>query len=267
MAKRDAFMGEPEFFERQCGIITFYLNEHRPGRQNLMILHGALGQSSRLRHLVTILDGFNLLFCDLRGHGRSKAPGTGYDPQTMAKDLAEVVSVVFRTTPFSVVGESFSGIIALELSKMCGNLKHITMVDTPFDNGRLYASMVAMLMAYHKAKQQKEAIAGLALEFFGFDVRTHAVKPLSYFRYFTGIKVPILVVTGSIKAVDLPEDADTDTTEPGAYFMKSDIDAIRKYVPPFTCVEIAGAGHSVLKTHPYQFAAILTTCLQKIGSK
>ncbi len=52
---------------------------------------------------------------DLRGHGRSSRPASGYDVETMASDLAHVVAE-HTSGPVALVGHSFGGVVALHFA-------------------------------------------------------------------------------------------------------------------------------------------------------
>jgi len=54
------------------------------------------------------------LLYDLRGHGKSERPPTGYSLDDMVEDLAELVRLVgWNQTPLHLVGNSYGGLIAL----------------------------------------------------------------------------------------------------------------------------------------------------------
>ncbi|CAM2068497.1 Alpha/beta fold hydrolase [Sulfidibacter corallicola] len=51
---------------------------------------------------------------DLRGHGKSDMPGTGYDPQTLANDLAAVVNYASpEGEPVDLVGHCWGALVSL----------------------------------------------------------------------------------------------------------------------------------------------------------
>ncbi len=51
---------------------------------------------------------------DLRGHGLSECPPTGYSVENQAKDLIGVLDALGLTEPAYLIGNSFGGIVALE---------------------------------------------------------------------------------------------------------------------------------------------------------
>lgn len=57
-----------------------------------------------------------VLLYDLRGHGRSERPATGYTVEDMVSDLAALLDVLGIATPVQLVGNSFGGLLALKFA-------------------------------------------------------------------------------------------------------------------------------------------------------
>ena len=77
---------------------------------NAMLWEGAAFALSALGHLVTAVD--------LRGHGLSEKPVTGYDMQTVTQDLAGLLREIQRdgfVNPV-VCGQSWGGNVVIELA-------------------------------------------------------------------------------------------------------------------------------------------------------
>jgi pimeloyl-ACP methyl ester carboxylesterase len=69
---------------------------------------------------------------DLRGHGLSEAPPSGYRLSDMAQDLAHVVAHFGRGEPVAVAGHSFGGAIALRFAIDHPHLvERLVLVETP----------------------------------------------------------------------------------------------------------------------------------------
>lgn len=250
------------FTRAQLGPTVFYATPHAAGKRNLVLLHGALGNSERIMHLASGFPDCNLLFCDLKGHGESAKAAGGYDPATLAGELLAPIQATFGDAPFATIAESFSGIVALEIARRMPQLQCLVMVDTPFDNQRMPDSLVALVRAYQSRPAQREAIAGVSAGFFGLDVVERKVRPLSYFDRLEGLRLPLLMVSGSRKAVDHPNAA-----EPGAYFSEQDRARIgAAYQGSVSVAEITGAGHRLLKTHPAQAIAAIRPFLDTFAT-
>ncbi|GAB2176612.1 alpha/beta fold hydrolase [Dongia sp. agr-C8] len=249
-----------EFIQTKTGPIASYAIRPVATQPNLVVLHGALGSSERLLHLGPRLAGFNLMFCDLRGHGHSDMTASGYEPAALAADLVAPIAANFGDAPFAVIGASFSGIVAVELSRLLPRLQCLVMLDTPFDNLRMSDSLAVLFQKYHRASvEQRHSIAGLSASFFGFDVARRTLTPLTFFHCLEGLRLPLMMVTGSRKAWDRQK-----TEEPGAYFSAEDQLRIGEtYEGPFWVSEIAGAGHLLLKTHAEPVAMAIRPFLDR----
>jgi pimeloyl-ACP methyl ester carboxylesterase len=251
-----------EFTRDQIGPTVFYATPRETGKRNLVLLHGALGSSERIMHLASGFADFNLLFCDLKGHGQSEKAAGGYDPATLAGELIAPINATFGNAPFAAIAESFSGIVALEIARRLPQLRCLAMVDTPFDNQRMPDSLVALVRAYQSRIEQRAAIAGVSAGFFGLDVTTRKVRPLSYFDRLEGLRLPLLMVSGTRKAADHP-----NAPEPGAYFSEQDRTTISAaYQGAFAVSEIEGAGHRLLKTHPNPAIAAIRPFLERYAA-
>jgi pimeloyl-ACP methyl ester carboxylesterase len=60
--------------------------------------------------------GIDVIMYDLRGHGRSDRPATGYRLEDFVEDLAGLLDALGERRPVHVVGNSFGGTIAVALA-------------------------------------------------------------------------------------------------------------------------------------------------------
>jgi pimeloyl-ACP methyl ester carboxylesterase len=82
---------------------------------DVVVVHG-LGANLAFWYLCiapSLAGNFSVLAYDLRGHGRSDMPLSGYDRLTMCADLAALVDQ-FNIPHFHLIGHSFGGLVALE---------------------------------------------------------------------------------------------------------------------------------------------------------
>lgn len=81
---------------------------------DVVMVHGLTGNLAVWHlHIVPALrDRFRILTYDLRGHGYSDTPPSGYDPDSMASDLLELFDVLGIERPV-IVGHSYGADIAL----------------------------------------------------------------------------------------------------------------------------------------------------------
>lgn len=69
-----------------------------------------------------------VLLYDLRGHGRSEVPASGYDLTTMAADLEALLD----DGPVDLIGHSYGGLVALRFAlDHPGRVRRLVLVDTP----------------------------------------------------------------------------------------------------------------------------------------
>jgi len=103
-------------------------------RRPVLLVHG-LASNARVWDGVSrrvAAGGHQVIAVDLRGHGRSDAPPTGYDTPTAADDLAALITtlgLVGDRTPV-VAGQSWGGNVVLELAaRPPGRVAALALVD------------------------------------------------------------------------------------------------------------------------------------------
>ena len=73
-----------------------------------------------------------VLMYDLRGHGRSERPDTGYGVRQQAADLAVLVERFAGSEPVTLVGHSYGGVIALRYAlDHPGRVDRLVLVEAP----------------------------------------------------------------------------------------------------------------------------------------
>ena len=99
---------------------------------DLVLVHG-LGANMAFWHLTlvqTLAEAFHVTLLDLRGHGYSQMPPSGYTPTQMAEDLQALLSAL-SIPRAHVVGHSFGGEVGLHLALACPDLVWtLTLADT-----------------------------------------------------------------------------------------------------------------------------------------
>ena len=82
----------------------------------------------------TLAAHHRVLLYDLRGHGRSTRPETGYDVATMADDLAGVLEALAPGQPVALVGHSYGALISLEHARRHPEqVTRLALVEAPVD--------------------------------------------------------------------------------------------------------------------------------------
>jgi long-chain acyl-CoA synthetase len=87
--------------------------------QTLVLIHGFGGRARQWRYQIERFAIQNrVIVPDLRGHGRSSRPTTGYEMELMIADLTAVLDHQAVEEPFVLVGHSFGVAIATEFAAM-----------------------------------------------------------------------------------------------------------------------------------------------------
>ena len=112
------------------------LNYEQTGNgPNVVMVHG-LGTNLAfwyLKSAALMRHEFRVTVYDLRGHGRSERPPSGYTASTMAEDLQALLDGLAVERPH-LVGHSFGGVIALEFAlRAPARLASLTIVDSRLD--------------------------------------------------------------------------------------------------------------------------------------
>ena len=95
-------------------------NDARPGAPTVTFMHGLVmdNLSSFYYTLVgsIVAAGARVILYDLRGHGRSERPRAGYTIQDMVADACAVLDELGVTEPVYLLGNSYGGLLAAELT-------------------------------------------------------------------------------------------------------------------------------------------------------
>jgi pimeloyl-ACP methyl ester carboxylesterase len=82
----------------------------------VILLHGVLQSGEGMRHLAEQLSlDREVLVPDLRGRGNSDRPQDGYDPATMAGDVAGLIDRLGIERP-ALIGRLHGGLVAYQLA-------------------------------------------------------------------------------------------------------------------------------------------------------
>src|SRR3954454_12584591 len=99
--------------------------------RDLVMIHGLTGNLAvwHLKIIPLLFDQFRILTYDLRGHGYSDMPPTGYSATDMAADLEELLDVL-DIEQVCLVGHSYGADIALYFALRCpGRVRHVVAIE------------------------------------------------------------------------------------------------------------------------------------------
>ena len=100
----------------------------------------------------------DVILYDLRGHGLSERPATGYTTGDMVADLAALVDELEVDRPVALVGNSFGGMLALAFARAFPHrVDRIVLVDAHVGGRGFGAEMVATLSLTGEERDRKIA--------------------------------------------------------------------------------------------------------------
>jgi len=116
------------------------LDDGEPGveREDLVMVHGLATNMAfwYFKYGVTLSKRFRVTLYDLRGHGRSEMPETGYTPAILGRDLAALMDHL-NIASAHFMAHSFGGVVALNFA--CENahrVRSLVLADSHFSAGR-----------------------------------------------------------------------------------------------------------------------------------
>lgn len=98
---------------------------------DLVLIHGlATNRAFWYATAVALQDRYRVTLFDLRGHGYSERPASGYRPADFAEDTLRLMDALSVKTA-AIVGHSYGGAAALELAGLApGRVSHLGLIDT-----------------------------------------------------------------------------------------------------------------------------------------
>lgn len=203
---------------------------------------------------------------DLRGHGRSSRPASGYGVGELASDLEALVDAVAPGRPLVLVGNSFGGVVALEVAaRRPEQVVGLLLVDAHVGDAGLGEEMEATLSLEGEARDQK--IAESFQSWIGRHSDTRRTRLADRARQ--------LVFETSLVS-DVRRDAGVAPERLAAirapvrliYGERSDVreraEALAALLPDAQLEVVAGAGHAVLWEATDRIKAVVVALLETV---
>ncbi|MFJ5776296.1 alpha/beta fold hydrolase [Streptomyces sp. NPDC093094] len=205
--------------------------------------------------------GFDVITYDLRGHGRSGRPPTGYGIDDGIADLAALLTGLGVTRPVHLVGYSLGGtigygfarrfpervatLVALEAEPATEHWARRTAAG--FDEVAEHLAREGGLVAEHPLIERAAAVARRLSE--ETTARTDLLAPASWLTgdQIAGITMPVLLVVGGISG------------------LSARLDEFTGLLPDLTVRVIAGQEHMLLVHSPREVAETVVPWLEKHG--
>lgn len=108
------------------------------GREDLVMIHGLATNMAfwYFPYAVPLAKRFRITLYDLRGHGRSEMPVSGYTPEEQGRDLATLLDHL-RIEKTHLMAHSFGGVVALNLAcAQSDRVRSLVLADSHFSAGR-----------------------------------------------------------------------------------------------------------------------------------
>jgi epoxide hydrolase 4 len=135
---REGFVpgGETRFFVRALGSPGWREPARDGDREDelIVLLHGWPEDGSAWRRVAPLLvdAGYRVVCPDLKGFGRSDAPRRGYDPQTLADEISQLIRNLHARKAV-LVGHDWGGAVALATAfRHPGRVRALVVASAPF---------------------------------------------------------------------------------------------------------------------------------------
>jgi pimeloyl-ACP methyl ester carboxylesterase len=117
----------------QANDLTFHVQRVGGGDQTVVLLHGLLIDNLSSHYYAVapgVADQLDVVLYDLRGHGHTQRPPTGYSLDDAVNDLWAVLGALGIHGPVHLLGNSYGGTIALDAAiKHPDRVRSLVLID------------------------------------------------------------------------------------------------------------------------------------------
>lgn|GEM_PF-4732835 len=161
---------------------------------SVMLIHGALCNGATLQSVYPIHD-CNVLWPDLRGHGRSTSGNRPWSLDLLAQDMIAIVEAE-RITRLILAGESFGALVAARMAALIPEqIQRLVCSEPPLSPARLTAVRTAILSARQSVCQPTaEELARLL----GYDDdQPNSAHNTTFHRLLTTLSMSVTLLYGT----------------------------------------------------------------------
>lgn len=246
------------------------------GAPSVILLHGITDNGLCWERFATVLaETYDVIMLDVRGHGQSDKPETGYSYPEFAADVVGVIDALDLDRPV-LIGHSMGAALAATVGVTYPTkVRALVLEDPPwreepwteegaaetFEQFNTWmASCKALSLADLEAQARAETPHWPELAFHAWAESKHEFSPAVYEivkrkwpmtpdEITAALTCPVLLVVGD--------------EEQGAIVQESFAEKVRK-LPGFQVAHIAGAGHSIRRDQPAAYDAALLPYLEQV---
>jgi pimeloyl-ACP methyl ester carboxylesterase len=251
------------------GAVTLHVQQlGAPGRPTIVLLHG-IGTDSLASWYFTVGKpladaGLRVVMYDLRGHGRSDRPPTGYRLEDFVGDLAGLLAALEVTEPVYLLGNSFGGTIGFSFAvEFPGRVAGLAVIESEPATAQWAAKMAVNLARAGEQLPHTEAIAWIRLRYGAHTARLArgAARMLAATTMTTDIPASHPPDKARMAALACPVlsiyGADSDLAEQAPL--------LESLLPRARSVMVAGQQHSVLVERPREVGSLVLSWLAELG--
>jgi pimeloyl-ACP methyl ester carboxylesterase len=274
-------MNELESGSLDCLGTGIAYHRRRGAGRPLLLIHGISDDGLCWKSLIPSLDpSWDVVMADLRGHGRSDAPDSGWNLRTMADEMAALVSGLGMESPF-IVGQSIGAAVALALAAYHPEIPCALFLEDPVplwkapaaDPEDLGAGLASWLMS-NKRKTYADLTAEVKANSPLWDQAEHGpwidakhrmspkaiqiatardLVPPDFKDALAGVRAPLFILSAEI--------------ERGAICPDADIDLLRIILPGLQSLRLQRAGHCIGRDSPGPYRKALMDFFRQVEAR
>jgi len=223
---------------------------------------------------------YDVIMVDARGHGKSAAPDHGYNYETMARELAGLISGLGLEHPI-LLGHSMGAVTSLVLAGLFPELPGAILLEDPPplwesqptspEEVERRAAMIAWMTSLKRmtraellseVRQQNPAWSEAELRPWADSKHRFSLKIISLIELGKEIDAGIPEL---IRQVACPVLLITADPEMGAILAEDDVVALRKLLPHLQVTNIPAAGHNIRREQFVNYMDVIKGFLTESG--